>query len=103
MAQHDYIIENDSGANVRSDINNALQAILTVNSGTTEPSATAAGMWWGDMSNADTYYLKQRNHDNTDWVSLFAYTVATKTMKPMISGVTVDTYITNTLNAVQEW
>ena len=40
MSQHDYIISNDTGANVRSDLNNALGAIATVNSGATEPTTT---------------------------------------------------------------
>ena len=30
MATHDYVIDNSTGANVRSDINNVLQAILTL-------------------------------------------------------------------------
>ena len=33
MAQHDYVIDNSTGANVRADINSALQAIVTNNSG----------------------------------------------------------------------
>ena len=28
MATHDYVIDNSTGANVRADINNVLQAIL---------------------------------------------------------------------------
>ena len=34
MSQHDYNIANAGGAAVRSDINDALQAIMTSNSGT---------------------------------------------------------------------
>ena len=33
MAQHDYVIDNSTGANVRADINNALLAISSNNSG----------------------------------------------------------------------
>jgi hypothetical protein len=40
MAQHDYNIENQTGANFRSDLNNALSAIATNNSGATQPSTT---------------------------------------------------------------
>ena len=42
MATHDYVIDNSTGANVRSDINNVLQAILTNNSSSSAPSTTAA-------------------------------------------------------------
>ena len=51
MATHDYVIDNSTGANVRADINNVLQAILTNNSSSSAPSTTAAYMWWADTSN----------------------------------------------------
>ena len=41
MATHDYVIDNSTGANVRSDLNNVLQAILTNNSSGSAPSTTA--------------------------------------------------------------
>ena len=44
MATHDYVIDNSTGANVRSDLNNVLQAILTNNSSSSAPSTTAAYM-----------------------------------------------------------
>ncbi|NDG03604.1 MAG: phage tail protein, partial [Synechococcaceae bacterium WBB_34_004] len=58
MATHDYVIDNGSGSTVRADINSALQAIVTVNSNNTEPSAVFDKMLWHDgTENA----LKQRN------------------------------------------
>ena len=33
MAQHDYVIDNQTFPNTRSDINNVLQAIVSANSG----------------------------------------------------------------------
>ena len=42
MAQHDYNIANQTGANFRADLNNALNAIATNNSGDHEPSTTFA-------------------------------------------------------------
>ena len=42
MSQHDMIIDNSTGANVRADINNALGAIATNNSGSSAPSTTYA-------------------------------------------------------------
>lgn len=65
MANHDYVIDNQSAPSARSDINNALQAIVTNNSGTSAPSVTYAGMWWLDTTNN---YLKLRDKDNADWV-----------------------------------
>lgn len=67
MAQHDYIIDNQTSANLRVDLNNALAAIVSQNSGATAPATTYANQFWYDTS-TDT--LKQRNESNTVWVSL---------------------------------
>ena len=67
MATHDYVIDNSTGANVRADINNVLQAILTNNSSSSAPSTTAAYMWWADTTNG---VLKIRNSANNAWVEL---------------------------------
>jgi hypothetical protein len=67
MAQHDYSIANASGAAVRSDLNSALSAIATLNSGATAPTTTFAYMLWPDTTAG---LLKQRNAGNTDWVTL---------------------------------
>ena len=50
MATHDYEIANQTAANARADINNALQAIATNNSGGSAPSTTFANQWWYDTS-----------------------------------------------------
>jgi len=67
MAQHDYVINNQSAPNARSDINNVLQAILTHNSGATAPATMVANMIWYDTS---TDLLKIRNEANTGWITL---------------------------------
>ena len=67
MATHDYVIDNSTGANVRSDLNNVLQAILTNNSSSSAPTTTAAYMWWADTTNG---VLKIRNSANDGWVEL---------------------------------
>ncbi len=67
MAQHDYVIANGTGAAVRSDINGALGAIVTNNSGATEPSTTYAFQLWADTT---TGLLKIRNAANSAWVEL---------------------------------
>jgi len=67
VATHDYNIANSSGANVRSDLNNALAAIVSNNSSSTEPSTTFAHMWWVD-TNANL--LKQRNAADDAWITI---------------------------------
>ena len=67
MAQHDYIIANQSGAAFRADLNNALAAIVSQNSGNDEPSTTYAYMLWAE---GDTGLLKIRNAANNDWVTI---------------------------------
>lgn len=80
MSQSDYNIgANPSGLNMRTELNQIFDSILTHNSGSTAPTVTKAFMMWVDTSNATYYYLKMRNHDNTAWVTLGIYTVATKT------------------------
>jgi hypothetical protein len=69
MATHDYVIDNGSGSTVRADINNALQAIVTVNSNNTEPPAIFDKMLWHDgTENA----LKQRNSSSFTGLRLFS-------------------------------
>lgn len=67
MAQHDYHVADASGATVRADLNNALQAIATLNSGAAAPATTFAGQWWHDTATAT---LKRRNAANTAWITL---------------------------------
>ena len=68
MAQHDYVIANGTGAAVRSDLNNALAAIVSQNSGATAPATTYAFQFWADTT---TGLLKLRNSANSAWVTLF--------------------------------
>ena len=70
MAQHDYVIDNASGAAVRADINSALQAVLTNNSGdaATLP-ATAAYMLWADTGNSPNL-LKIRDSSDGAWIKI---------------------------------
>jgi len=67
MAQHDYDIANQSGANFRADLNNALDAIVSNNSGSSAPSTTFAYEWWIDTS---ANVLKLRNSANNAWITL---------------------------------
>lgn len=67
MATHDYVIANGTGAAVRSDLNDALAAIVSNNSGATAPATTYAYMWWPDTT---TGLLKQRNAANSAWITI---------------------------------
>ena len=67
MATHDYVIDNGTGAAVRTDLNNALSAIVSNNSSSSEPSTKYAYQWWADTT---TGILKIRNSSNNGWVEL---------------------------------
>ena len=67
MATHDYVIANQSGAAFRTDLNNALAAIVSNNSNSSSPSTTYAYQWWADTSAG---VLKIRNSANNAWIEL---------------------------------
>lgn len=69
MAQHDYSLANQSGSAFRSDLNNALAAIVSQNSGSAEPTTKYAYQYWVDTSTTPAL-LKQRNAANSDWITL---------------------------------
>lgn len=66
MAQHDQSIADQAGAAFRSDLNNALAALFSNNSGATEPAAMTAYMLWADTTSG---WLKQRNAANNAWIN----------------------------------
>ena len=68
MAQvSDFNIANASGAQVRQDINNVLEAIKTCNSGSGDPSNTEAFMFYGDSTDN---ILKIRNANNNGFTEI---------------------------------
>jgi len=86
MAEHDYVIANDTGANVRSDINNVLSAIVSQNSKGTEPTTKFAYMFWADTGND---LLKQRNAANNAWISIL--TLSTGAVTSATTELSADT------------
>ena len=82
MATHDYVIANGTGAAVRSDLNNALAAVVSNNSDTTEPTTTYAYMWWADTT---TGLLKIRDAANTAWVTVGTLASANLGLAPLAS------------------
>jgi len=83
MAQHDYNIANQTGANFRADLNNALSAIATTNSGATEPSTTFAHQLWVDTSSS---VLKIRNAADNAWVTTGVSITASNTFTGNLTG-----------------
>ena len=71
MAQStDYNLANQSGANFRSELNTILAAIVSHNSGSTEPSGTKyAYMPWFDTGSTPPVY-KIRNAANDGWITV---------------------------------
>lgn len=65
---HDYVIANGTGSSVRSDINDALAAVVSQNSSSTAPATTYAYMIWVDTT---TNIVKMRNGANSAWIELF--------------------------------
>ena len=61
MPTHDYTLDNASGAAFRTDLNNALSAIATNNSNSSDPATTFASQYFADTSN---YLMKLRNTSN---------------------------------------
>jgi hypothetical protein len=67
MAQHDYNIANQTASSARTDINNALAAIVSTNSGVAAPTTTVGNMIWYDTANN---ILQIRDEGNTAWITL---------------------------------
>jgi len=65
MSQHDMTVDNGAGLAVRTDLNNALKALVSQSSGASAPSPTFPCQLWADTG---TGRLKQRNSANTAWL-----------------------------------
>ena len=82
MAQHDYNIANQTFPNTRTDLNNALSAIASTNSGTSAPSTTFANQIWYDTA---TNKLFMRNEDNDANIQLLELDQSNDTVEYFIS------------------
>jgi mucin-19 len=87
MAQHDYNIANQGFPAFRSDLNNALSAIQTTNSGTSRPSGAVAGQLWLDTTSATTPTLKY--YDGADDISLATIDHSANTVNWLDSTVSI--------------
>lgn len=88
MAQHDMNIANDTAPLVRADINNALSALVSQNSGVSAPSTTYANMIWYDTTNN---ILKMRNEADDAWISLFYLDQGTDAFRILQNTLVTDT------------
>ena len=89
MAQHDYNIANASFPTVRTDINNALSAINTSNSGSSRPSGAVAGTIWLNTSGGATAHILTF-FDGTNDITLGTINTTANTVDWSDSSVTTD-------------
>ena len=86
MANHDYIIDNQTFPATRTDLNNALAAIVSNNSSSSEPSTKYAYQWWFDTSSNT---LKFRNADNDAWIDFAIFDMTNDVVNIVDSTVTL--------------
>ena len=79
-----YTIANDTGANVRSDINAVLGAIQTLNSGSSDPSANVAFQL---SVNTTSNLLKLRNAANNGYIEIGNVTQANLGLAPLAGAI----------------
>ena len=89
MSQHDYNIANQSFPSFRTDLNNALSAINSSNSGASRPSGAVAGTIWVDTSGGVTAYLL-KFFDGTDDITMGTINTTANTVDWSDSSVTFD-------------
>jgi hypothetical protein len=87
MAQHDYNIANQGFSSFRSDLNNALSAVQTTNSGTSRPTGAVAGQLWLDTTSATSPTLKY--YDGADDISLATIDHSANTVNWLDSTVSI--------------
>jgi hypothetical protein len=88
MAQSDLTIQNQSFPSFRADLNDALTALNTFQSGTTRPTSAVAGTIWLDITSATTPTLKY--YDGADDISLATLDHSANTVNWLDSTVVFD-------------
>ena len=99
MATHDYVIANQGFPSFRADLNSALQAIVSNNSGSSAPSTTYAYQLWYDTS---SNIWKMRNADNDAFISLATFNQTTDTVNFLDSTISTPLEVTGSSSAGAE-
>jgi len=98
MSQADLVIANQGFPAFRADLNAQLQALGSLQSGSSAPTTTYANMLWLDTS-ANPSVLKMRNADNDAWVSVLEINQTSDTLTKvygLVIGTDVQAYNANT-------
>ena len=100
MAQHDMNIANQSFPSFRTDLNNALSAINSMQSGTSRPSGAVAGTLWLDTTNATNPVIKF--FDGTDDITFATIDYSANTIDFSDSSITTPVTVTGSASAGAE-
>ena len=84
----DYSLANQGFSAFRTELNNILGAINTLNAGSSAPDSKAAGSLWLDTTNATTPTLKF--YDGSDQISLCTFNYSANTVNWLDNTVTAD-------------
>jgi len=100
VAQHDFNIANQGFPAFRSDLNDALTAINTSQSGTSRPTSAVAGSIWLDTTSATTPTLKL--YDGADDISIATFNYTTNTVDILDSTLSTPLAVTGNATAGAE-
>lgn len=90
MSQHDMVISDAPGATVRSDLNDALQAIASTHSGTSQPTTIYSGQMWIDTNTPSSSVWTQNVYDGSDNIKVGEIDTSNNTYSPeLLSGAVV--------------
>ena len=84
----DYSLANQGFSAFRSELNDILGAINTLNATTSAPASKAAGSLWLDTTSATTPTLKF--YDGSDWISLCSFKYSGNSVNWLDNTVTAD-------------
>ena len=99
MAQHDYVIANQGFPAFRADLNSALSAVVSNNSGSSVPSTTYAFQLWYDTANNQ---WKMRNADNDAFITLATFNQTNDTVNFLDSTISTPLEVTGSSSAGAE-
>ena len=100
MSQHDYNIANQGFPAFRTDLNNVLSAINTLNSGSSRPASAVAGSLWLDTTSATAPILKL--YDGADDISIATFNYTNNTVDILDSTLSTPLAVTGNSTAGAE-